>query len=126
MKRIVVLLSFCLGQIIFANNPVSIVQVNDETTVLTDTSGRTLYTFDVDQPKQSNCHDQCLVIWPPMVVDEEQEVSEPFSVITTSEGVKQLTLNSKPLYYFFQDKNPKDILGDGINSVWHIINVKLN
>lgn len=40
--------------------------------------------------------------------------------IATPDGVKQLTLNGLPLYYFEKDKNPGDILGQGLNDLWYL------
>jgi predicted lipoprotein with Yx(FWY)xxD motif len=65
--------------------------------ILTDTSGKTLYTLTNDG-KDVPCTGQCAAIWPPL------------------EGTNY--------YRFVNDKNPGDANGDGIQNfggVWHVV-----
>jgi hypothetical protein len=39
--------------------------------VLADAAGRTVYTFDKDEPGKSNCSGGCLVAWPPFTAKPE-------------------------------------------------------
>jgi predicted lipoprotein with Yx(FWY)xxD motif len=37
------------------------------------------------------------------------------------DGEKQTSYKGWPLYYFFKDKKPGDVSGEGVNSVWYVI-----
>jgi len=91
----------------------------------TDTKGMALYWFKKDSRGQSACNDGCLEKWPiyyresvaaPMGVDPKD-----FGTITRSDGKKQTTFRSFPLYYFFKDSNPGDTSGQGLKDVWYVI-----
>ena len=92
-------------------------------TVLTDSSGLTLYLFTQDSPGSSVCVDDCAAAWPPVVVDGEVTVGEgldasAFGTITRDDGVVQLTVNDMPLYTFASDAAVGDVNGQGFNDVW--------
>jgi predicted lipoprotein with Yx(FWY)xxD motif len=42
-------------------------------------------------------------------------------VITRSDGTFQVTLDGKPLYYYAKDTKPGDTTGEGLNSVWYVV-----
>jgi len=94
---------------------------------LTDTTGKTLYTFDKDMPNKSNCYNGCEKKWPVVYANLDtlnlpSDVSKSdFGVIKRKDGTMQTTYKSKPLYYFFKDIKPGDMNGDGKKSVWHIV-----
>lgn len=88
---------------------------------LTDAKGMTLYTYDKDTANISNCTGTCLTNWP-VFVATASIVGEPnLGVMTRSDGVKQYTWKSKPLYYFAKDMKTGDLMGDGVLKVWHIV-----
>ena len=99
---------------------VSTFELADGKTILTTSEGLSLYTFDLDDAGVSNCHDQCLFIWPALVT-EKDELDLPFGIHIRPDGSKQITLDDRPLYLFFSDSKPGDILGDGLQGIWHII-----
>ncbi|MCF8060782.1 MAG: hypothetical protein K9K67_15875 [Bacteriovoracaceae bacterium] len=100
---------------------VSSITLEDGRRILTDKNGLTLYTFDDDQASgESTCFGRCLRVWPALETMADV-VPAPFSLTTRPDGVQQLVLENEPLYFFFQDKLPGDILGDGLGGVWHII-----
>ena len=102
-------------------DPVTVdVRIDDGRTVLAATNGLTLYTFDIDQDGVSGCFDQCLVTWPALTT-EEDTLAAPFGVHVRPDGVKQVTLDNSPFYFFIGDSMEGDINGDGLGSVWHII-----
>ena len=76
---------------------------------LTDSDGMTLYTFSKDQAGVTNCFDQCAVNWPPLFLEEGQElstgegISDELGTIDRTDGGTQITYNSLPLYYWVQD-----------------------
>jgi predicted lipoprotein with Yx(FWY)xxD motif len=87
---------------------------------LVDVNGMTLYVFDRDATGKSNCNGQCAVNWPPLIADTDAKTSGSFSFVTRDDGRKQWAYKGKPLYSWSKDKNPGDVTGDGINSVWHV------
>ena len=124
MKKTLILLTYLISSIVMANDLVSTHTLSDGREILTNAQGLTLYTFDVDTPGVSNCHGQCLVIWPAVIVEEVANISAPYSTTTRPNGELQLTLNGLPLYTYISDAKPGDILGDNLGSVWHIIPVE--
>lgn len=90
--------------------------------VLTDAAGRTLYTFDKDQPGKTNCQGGCAQNWPAYTAEPAAGAKVP-SELTRFEhdGVQQWAWNGNPLYYFIGDAKPGDKNGDGKGGVWHVV-----
>ncbi len=88
-------------------------------TVLTDSSGMTLYTFDKDTAGVSNCYDQCAANWPPMYADDGAADEGEFTVVTRTDGTKMWAHEGMPLYLWVKDEKPGDTTGDGVGGVWH-------
>jgi predicted lipoprotein with Yx(FWY)xxD motif len=90
---------------------------------ITDFQGMTLYTYDKDAKGVSNCVDKCAELWPVYTSGATAQKTFPknITVITRSDGSKQFAWKGMPLYYYINDKNPGEINGDGVGSVWHII-----
>jgi predicted lipoprotein with Yx(FWY)xxD motif len=94
--------------------------------IVVDAKGISVYFFtkDAKDSGTSACTGACLTSWPPLTTTSATPTAEGVSgkvgTITTPDGAKQVTLNGLPLYYFAQDKNPGDILGQGVNSVWYL------
>ncbi len=92
---------------------------------LTDTKGMSLYAFKKDLDGQSTCIEDCIKRWP---VFYKENISVPeglnandFNAILRIDGDKQSAYKGRPLYYFFQDKDPGDMKGEGINQAWYVI-----
>ena len=96
--------------------------------IVVDAKGMSVYFFtkDVKDSGTSACTGACLTAWPPVTSTSATPAAEGITgtvgTITTPDGAKQLTLNGLPLYYFAQDKNPGDVLGQGVNDVWYLAN----
>ncbi|KKT74807.1 MAG: hypothetical protein UX31_C0003G0036 [Candidatus Nomurabacteria bacterium GW2011_GWA1_46_11] len=90
---------------------------------LADEKGMTLYLFDKDTDGVSTCTGNCLKIWPPYLQTEDTLATLPdmVDVIERPDGSMQYTYNDMPLYYYASDKKPGDVLGDGVNGVWHLV-----
>ncbi|KRE81077.1 COG4315 family predicted lipoprotein [Arthrobacter sp. Soil762] len=94
--------------------------------IVVDAAGMSVYFFtkDVKDSGTSACTGACLTAWPPVLTIAAKPAAEgvtgTLGTITTPDGAKQLTLNGLPLYYFAQDKNPGDVLGQGVNNVWYL------
>lgn len=96
---------------------------------LVDGDGMTLYMYPTDtrEPSTSNCYDDCLKQWPPLLADakptlKSTEIKDAlFGTTTRKDGAKQVTFNGWPLYYFFNDKKAGDTLGQGFFDVWWVM-----
>ncbi len=94
---------------------------------LTDSSGKTLYTFAKDTNGTSACTGACLIKWPAF---NANPVSAPsvlspaeFTAVTRADGTNQTAYMGRPLYYFAGDAKPGDVNGEGFNSLWYVANV---
>jgi predicted lipoprotein with Yx(FWY)xxD motif len=93
---------------------------------LTDAEGKALYWFKKDSLGKSACMGACLEKWP---IYYRETVAAPkgikagdFGTITREDGKKQTTFRGYPLYYWINDKQPGETMGQGVNSVWFVIN----
>lgn len=89
-------------------------------TVLTNNSGMSLYTFDKDTAKNSNCNGNCAALWPPLLVKEGEQKPTSYTQIKRNDGSLQWAFNGQPLYTWVRDTKPGDITGDGVKGVWHL------
>ena len=92
---------------------------------LTDAKGMTLYYYTLDTNGQSACFGQCVERWPlfyaPTITASAPLDAADFATITRTDGIKQSTYKGWPLYYWFQDKNPGELKGEGVGKVWYIM-----
>jgi predicted lipoprotein with Yx(FWY)xxD motif len=99
-------------------------------TVLASSSGLTLYYYSEDKPHsgKSACTGACATAWPPLAapVKAPAGVHLPgkLGVITRPNGLKQVTLNGYPLYFYVGDKASGQATGNGIGGSWHVIKIK--
>jgi predicted lipoprotein with Yx(FWY)xxD motif len=95
--------------------------------ILTDAKGMTLYAFLKDQPDASNCSGACVANWPPLTVASDASLvagkgaSVTLGTITRSDGSRQVTVNHMPVYYWAKDAKPGDATGQGVGSVWYVL-----
>ena len=97
-------------------------------TVLTNSSGFTLYWFAPDTPTKSNCNGSCATFWPPVKgpVTAGSGVTGKFGTITRADGSTQATYNGHPLYTYKGDTAAGQNKGNGLNisgGVWHEVTV---
>jgi predicted lipoprotein with Yx(FWY)xxD motif len=98
--------------------------------VLASSRGLTLYYYSEDKPHsgKSACTGTCATAWPPLAapVKAPAGVRLPgkIGVITRPNGVKQVTLNGYPLYFYIGDKAPGQVKGNGVGGAWHVIKIK--
>jgi predicted lipoprotein with Yx(FWY)xxD motif len=89
--------------------------------VLADSKGMTLYTFDKDAtPGKSACNGQCAKNWPPLAAKANAKPMGDWTVVTRDDGSKQWAYKGKPLYTWVKDSKPGDTSGEGVNNVWHV------
>ena len=96
--------------------------------IFTDGKGMTLYTYSKDTKDVSVCYGTCAVNWPPLLVDNDPKISSDliatkFSVITRTDGGKQVAINGMPLYYWIKDVKPGDTSGHEVGGVWFVYKV---
>lgn len=90
--------------------------------ILTDASGRTLYTFDKDLPSKSNCQGGCLQNWPAFTAEPAAGAKLPSQATRFDrDGAQQWAWDGKPLYYFAGDTKPGERNGEGRGGVWHTV-----
>ena len=93
--------------------------------ILTDSAGNTLYSFDNDEAGVSNCTGSCTDIWPPLIVNGDATAGDgvegTLATITRDDGTTQVTYNDQPLYYYINDETAGDRNGDDVGGVWHIV-----
>jgi predicted lipoprotein with Yx(FWY)xxD motif len=95
--------------------------------VVVDLAGRTLYTYDPDQPNSgmSSCSGACAQAWPPAVVSGSPSAAAAIKgtvgEITRTDGGHQLTLDGRPLYRYAGDSGPGDASGNGLGGIWHVV-----
>jgi predicted lipoprotein with Yx(FWY)xxD motif len=94
--------------------------------ILVGNDGMTLYMFAIDGPNQSNCDEDCLMLWPPLLTEGNPNLGEgvdPDLVGTTEtvDGSLMVTYNRMPLYFWIQDQQPGDTTGQGFGEVWFVV-----
>jgi predicted lipoprotein with Yx(FWY)xxD motif len=98
-------------------------------TFLTDGSGRALYLWVADSPNKSTCSGACATAWPPLTSAAAPTAASgaqasDLGTITRSDGTKQVTYASHPLYYFAGDTGPGQTTGqgsDGFGAKWWLV-----
>lgn len=94
---------------------------------LVDGKGMTLYIYTRDTADKSNCTGDCLVAWPP-VLTQGNPIFGPgtddskIGSALLADGARIVTYNHMPLYYYVKDTKAGDITGQGVGSVWYVIN----
>jgi predicted lipoprotein with Yx(FWY)xxD motif len=96
---------------------------------LVDANGRTLYLFEGDRTGVSTLSAAGAAVWPRFVsagpVKAGNGVQAALIGTTTSPtGVKQVTYQGHPLYYFVGDTSPGSVRGQGLNefgALWYVL-----
>jgi predicted lipoprotein with Yx(FWY)xxD motif len=94
--------------------------------IVTDGKGMVLYMYtkDTQGAQTSTCTGGCAAAWPMALATATPTltgVTGAVTLIPTASGGKQLALNGWPLYYFAKDKAAGDTLGQGVGSVWYVV-----
>jgi predicted lipoprotein with Yx(FWY)xxD motif len=95
--------------------------------VVLDGQGFTLYRFDHDSaaPPQSNCTQQCLTAWLPVLVNEKVSFKDldpaRLGAVPRSDGTRQVTVGGRPVYRFVDDRVPGQAAGQGTDGLWFVI-----
>jgi predicted lipoprotein with Yx(FWY)xxD motif len=100
--------------------PVQTFEIEPYGMVLLTESGMPLYTYQKDSVGKSNCLDECAIVWPPLIVKFESDVSGVYGVIQRDQDTLQVTLNGMPLYTYTPDL-PYKVTGEGKNGEWSVV-----
>lgn len=93
--------------------------------VLTNSSGRTLYWFAPDTSSSSACYGTCAAYWPPVIgnpVAGQGVTVSKIATIARTDGTIQVTYAGHPLYTYVGDTAPGQASGNDINlngGFWH-------
>jgi predicted lipoprotein with Yx(FWY)xxD motif len=115
-RRNALLLAAILPLAVLAQQP----QTRITDGVLTDGTGMTLYTSDLDGPTKSNCNGACAVAWPPLAAPSNAKPWAEYMPFARADGSQQWAYKGKPLYRFSRDQAPGDKGGDGSDNVWRV------
>jgi predicted lipoprotein with Yx(FWY)xxD motif len=96
---------------------------------LVDANGRTLYLFEGDRAGVSTLSAAGAAVWPRFVsagpASAENGAQAALIGTTTSPtGVKQVTYEGHPLYYYVGDSTPGSTRGQGLNefgALWYVL-----
>ena len=97
-------------------------------TVLTNTSGLTLYWFAPDTPAISKCTGSCTAYWPPVTGNPKAGpgVTGKLGTIKRPGGGVQATYDGHPLYTYIGDNGPGQAQGNNLNlngGLWYEVRV---
>ena len=104
---------------------VTVAESDELGSFLVGPDGMTLYIFTRDTANTTNCTGSCLDVWPPLLLEDGQEVEAgdgldlEFGSIDTPSGT-QVTYNEAPLYYFASDTAEGDTSGNLVGNVWFV------
>lgn len=98
-------------------------------TVLVGPNGRTLYLFEKDTGTTSHCTGACAAGWPPLTTAGSPRAAgggkaSKLGTTTRAGGVKQVTYNGHPLYYFVGDTRAGTTTGEGLKAFgasWYVL-----
>jgi predicted lipoprotein with Yx(FWY)xxD motif len=96
--------------------------------ILADGRGRALYLFTHDTAK-SRCYDACASAWPPFLTKGQPRATGslkqgPLGTVKRTGGKTQVTYNGHPLYYYVGDRQPGQVLCQGVleyGGYWYVV-----
>jgi predicted lipoprotein with Yx(FWY)xxD motif len=105
---------------------VSTAKVSGVGTVLTTSSGLTLYRFTKDSQGTSTCTGACATIWPPLLAPKGAHVSGPhgvkgLSLLKVGSGHFQVAFDKIPLYRYEGDKKKGQAHGQNVAGAWFAV-----
>ena len=96
---------------------------------LVDANSRTLYLFKGDTANVSKLSSAGLAVWPRLIATGPVKATNgaraaSIGTVTSPSGVRQVTYNGHPLYYFVGDTKPGSTRGQGLNefgALWYVL-----
>lgn len=95
--------------------------------ILVTPTGRAVYYYLADDPKTgaSSCVDQCAIHWPAVNANSEPPTAEgvdaDLGIYDRANGVPQLTVNGRPVYFYRNDISPGSINGQGVAGMFWLV-----
>jgi predicted lipoprotein with Yx(FWY)xxD motif len=105
------------------------VRKSDLGTMLTDSSGRTLYLFEKDKGDSSTCNGSCASAWPPLTTTGTPKAgagvkASALGTTKRQDGTSEVTYNGHPLYYYVGDSGAGMTNGQGLDQFgaeWYVL-----
>jgi predicted lipoprotein with Yx(FWY)xxD motif len=105
------------------------VRKSDLGTMLTDSTGRTLYLFEKDKGTASTCYGSCASAWPPLTTSAAPKAgtdvkASALGTTKRKDGTSEVTYNGHPLYYYVGDGSPGSTTGQGLDQFgaeWYVL-----
>jgi len=98
--------------------------------ILTDDQGMTLYVFLNDTGTTSTCADACADLWPAVTATGtptgDGVDAGDLGTTTRTDGTTQVTFFGHPLYTYAADAKAGDTTGQGVGSVWYVVDPEGN
>ncbi|MFF5565622.1 hypothetical protein ACFY7Z_08815 [Streptomyces sp. NPDC012623] len=100
--------------------------------ILVNHRDRTLYLFEADKADKSTCSGACEKVWRPLLVKNKPQAgtggvkANLLGTTTRSDGTKQVTYDSHPLYTYRGDRRPDEANGQdktGFGAKWYVVGV---
>ena len=92
---------------------------------LVDEHGMTVYVFDgKGAPDARSCEGDCERNFPPALAAPGDRPTGDLTVMPMPNGGSQWAFKGKPLHRGLMDKKPGDHAGDGLNEVWHSVQIR--
>jgi predicted lipoprotein with Yx(FWY)xxD motif len=96
---------------------------------LVDANGRTLYLFAGDTANVSKLSNAGLSVWPRFIASGTVKAgagaqAARIGTVTSPRGVRQVTYNGHPLYYYVGDTSPGSTRGQALNefgALWYVL-----
>lgn len=95
--------------------------------IVVDGEGMTAYFFDGDTANagKSACTGECASEWTAITSSSATPtvdgITGKVATITRSDGVRQLTIEGRPIYTFAKDSAAGDTKGQGDDGAWHVV-----
>ncbi len=108
---------------------IGVVQNPQYGAILVDGKGRTLYLRTSDAPRVSTCYGACAQSWPAAVPYGRKPSVLPgidptkLNSVVRTDGMRQVTFNDWPLYYYAGDTAPGQTNGQGFGGIWYVVTV---
>jgi predicted lipoprotein with Yx(FWY)xxD motif len=97
-------------------------------TILVNSTGRTLYHDGSEQRNTVKCVGACAKQWLPLVVTAGAKpvagagvTASKLGVLKRPDGKMQVTYNGLPLYLYAGDSKAGQVNGQGVGGIWHVI-----
>ena len=105
------------------------VRKSDLGTMLTDSTGRTVYLFEKDKGNASTCYGSCATAWPPLTTSGTPKAgsnvtASALGTTKRKDGSSEVTYHGHPLYYYVGDSGPGSTSGQGVDQFgaeWYVL-----